>query len=135
MINRINLKKLLVLIILISGLVFGTSVGAFDAIKTEEDALSKEAGTIYLIGEMHSDQGDIDQKKLLETLAKQRKIVLALEGVAEDSDLLFGLEDALINLFGGSFETLMELFEYFIYKKIVNTAGPGKTVYLNDLIL
>lgn len=119
-----NKLKFIILGVLFLSSLFGSSIYAFKGIKTAQDALNKEAGIIYLVGENHNNKADIKQKELLRKLATQGEIVLALEGLDSNlNETLFGLEETNTNHISASLTSLMDLFRHILYKKMVDTSG------------
>lgn len=98
---------------------------AFYRIESKNDAINKEAGIIYLVGELHNDKDDVNQNSLLIQLANAGQILLATEGQVDDSsETLFGLEELNTRCIAGSLTSLSAFFTHILYKKIVNTFGP-----------
>lgn len=111
-------------LVILLNTVFGCVGYGFNRIKNEKDVIGKELGCIHLIGELHNDENDINQKKLLIELSKSNELILALEG--EDKDLnetIFGLEELRINSIGSALMLYVDLFRHMLYKKMISVSG------------
>lgn len=105
---------------------------AYHRIESENDAINKKSGCIYLVGEDHTAEDDIIQKHLLKKLALNGRIILALEGELVDfNETLFALEEVKISNINSSLISLKNLFMHMLYKKFVERFGNslnGKTM-------
>lgn len=117
-------STILIALVILLSIVFGSLSHAFSRIKNEENAVSKEVGPIYLVGEVHYGEADVYQKNLLTRLAKEGKIILAIEGESvELSETLIGIEELYMNRIASSLVLLRDLFKYILFKKTIDISG------------